>query len=110
MEELLSLVPKAPQWNICWDKIELAMASFVPDMSRTEQNPVYHGEGDVWTHTKLVCQALTEMDDFRQLSEEKQQAVFLGALLHDVGKPRTTRWEDDRWTSPNHAPTGAKMA
>lgn len=110
MEELLSLVPCAPQWNIGWDKIELAMASFVPDMSRTEQNPVYHGEGDVWTHTKLVCQALVEMDDFRRLSREKQQVVFLGALLHDIGKPRTTRWEDNRWTSPNHAPTGAKMA
>ena len=110
MEEVLRLVSQAAKQNICWDRIGAALSSFVISMSRTEQNPVFHAEGDVWTHTKLVCEALVRLDAFRDVSEDRQQALFLAALLHDIGKIPATRWEDGRWTSPNHALTGSKMA
>ena len=110
MEDLLQLVSQEVKQNIDWQGIEAALSSFVIPMSRTEQNPEFHAEGDVWTHTKLVCEALVKLDSFRELSVEKQQTVFLAALLHDIGKIPTTRWEDDKWTSPNHTLVGSKMA
>ena len=110
MEDLLYLVSHATKQNINWNGIEAALSSFVIPMSRTEQNPAFHAEGDVWTHTKMVCENLTKLDAFRVLLEDQQQAVFLAALLHDIGKIPTTRWEDDKWTSPNHTLVGSKMA
>lgn len=108
MNDLLRLA--TGEVNIPWSAIEEELSSFVLPMSRTEQNPVFHAEGDVWTHTKLVCQALVALEDFQSLPGNHRQAVFLAALLHDIGKVPTTRWEDGRWTSPNHALVGAKMA
>ena len=110
MEDLLQLVSQAVKQNIDWYGIGNALSSFVIPMSRTEQNPAFHGEGDVWTHTKMVCEALVQLDSFRGLAREPQQVVFLAALLHDMGKIPTTRWEDGKWTSPNHALVGSKMA
>ena len=107
-EALLKLVPTGPDWTISWDSfVHSPLEPLILDMSRTPQNPKYHGEGDVWTHTKLVCQALVEDPEFRNLPETKREILFLAALLHDAGKPACTRWEDDRWTSPNHGSVGA---
>lgn len=110
MEDLLKLASQAAKENIDWRGIEAALSSFVIPMSRTEQNPVFHAEGDVWTHTKMVCKELVKLDDFLALEEGKRTAVFLAALLHDIGKIPTTRWEDEKWTSPNHTLVGSKMA
>lgn len=110
MEDLLQLISQAAKQNIDWSGIENALSSFVIPMSQTEQNPEFHAEGDVWTHTKMVCETLVKLDAFRNITEDKQQAVFLAALLHDIGKISTTRWEDGKWTSPNHTLAGSKMA
>ena len=110
MEDLLQLVSQAVKEHIDWNGIEAALSSFVIPMSRTEQNPEFHAEGDVWTHTKMVCEELVTLDSFRNLAEDGQKAVFLAALLHDIGKIPATRWEDDQWTSPNHTLVGSKMA
>lgn len=110
MNELLHLIRKAAQQNIDWSGLEEVLLPFVASLSRTEQNPLYHGEGDVWTHTRNVCEALITLDSYQGLSAPQREAVFLAALLHDVGKIPTTRWEDGRWKSPNHALVGSKMA
>ncbi len=111
METLEALVPRAPDWSIPWDKIEATpLGPLFRAMGTTLQNPRYHGEGDVWTHTRLVCTALTELDGFRRESPRGRAILFLSALLHDLGKITCTKWEDDRWTSPNHAPSGSRMA
>ena len=110
MENLLHLVSQAAKENIDWHGIGAALSSFVVPMSRTGQNPVFHAEGDVWIHTKLVCETLVKLDSFRKLSDKKKQAVFLAALLHDIGKIPATRWEDGTWTSPNHSLIGSKLA
>lgn len=109
-EKLLTAVPGEPDWRIDWEAIlATPLTAYIHEMAATQQNPVYHAEGDVWTHTKMVCSALTEMEEFRTLPVTQRQAVFLAALVHDIGKSVTTRWEDDRWTSPNHAPAGAGL-
>ena len=74
------------------------------------QNPVWHGEGDVFTHTKMVCESLLQDSRYYALEKTKKQIVFLATLLHDIGKIPCTKWEDDHWTSPSHTAVGAKMA
>ena len=75
-------------------------------MARTPQNPRWHGEGDVWTHTRLVCQALAGLADFRAMEPAARDALALAALLHDIGKAATTRLEDGAWCRRSMAPWG----
>ena len=110
MEALLTLVTGAAQQNIDWPGIEAALSFFVGRMRRTEQDPQWHGEGDVWTHTRMVCRQLVQLEGFARLEQKQREALFLAALLHDVGKTVTTRWEGDRWCAPTHAPVGARLA
>ena len=109
MASLMQFVAQAVQQNIDWQALPLDMYDFVYLMSRCKQNPVWHGEGDVWTHTQMVCEKLVTLEHFQALSDTEKQAVFLAALLHDIGKISTTRWEDGHWTSPKHTIVGASM-
>lgn len=57
------------------------------------QDPEWHPEGDVWVHTLMVVDgARARIDD---LDPPRQNTVMLGALLHDVGKPAATTFDDD---------------
>ncbi len=110
-EELLSFFPCAPEWRTDWQGLEHSkLRCFSQQMAKTMQNPYWHGEGDVWTHTQMVCSVLAGLSDFRGLSERKRQEVFFAALLHDIGKIPCTRLEDGKWVSPGHSVAGAKMA
>lgn len=79
-------------------------------MRGCRQDPVHHGEGDVWIHTRMVCEALAGLDDWRALRQPERELVFAAALLHDVAKPLCTRTEDGRITSRGHSPRGAMEA
>lgn len=94
MEALLSLLP---------DRLRLAL-------SQTPQDPQWHGEGDVWAHTKAVCAALRETEGLRKADDSTRQALALAALLHDLGKIPCTRLEEGRLVSPGHGRVGAEMA
>jgi len=71
-----------------------------------EQEPDWHPEGDVWTHTLMV------VDKARQLNADLQRpqlsAVMLGAICHDLGKPATTAIIDGRIRSMNHEEAGVE--
>ncbi|CAB3730325.1 AAA family ATPase [Achromobacter kerstersii] len=56
----------------------------------TPQDPRYHGEGDVWTHTMMVVDALLALPQYQTASRADQEVVFLAALLQDVAKHSTT--------------------
>lgn len=105
------LVPGSPSAEIDWDEIDkLFAATCFSEMKTTPQNPVHHGEGDVYTHTQMVCRALAGDPDFHRLNERKKAGLFLAALLHDIGKVRTTKQEDGNWISPRHSETGSRIA
>lgn len=109
MKELIAY-PKAPDYTIDWAQIEKGtFAPFFRNMKNTMQSPVWHAEGDVFTHTKMVCETLVSLPAFRALEERKQREVFLAALLHDVGKIPCTRLEDGEYHSPHHASVGANI-
>ena len=69
-----------------------------------QQEPEWHPEGDVWTHTLLVVDRARAMNE--DLDRPRIIAVMLGALCHDLGKPATTAFIDGRIRSPNHEQAG----
>lgn len=73
------------------------------------QNPDYHGEGDVWNHTGMVCEALKELPEWAVLEDRMKGILFLAACFHDYGKIKCTKMEDGRIISPGHTVTGARM-
>ena len=71
-----------------------------------EQEPEWHPEGDVWTHTLMVVdQARAAIDD---LDRARRITVMLAALCHDLGKPATTAVIDGRIRSLNHEEAGVE--
>ena len=109
-ESLLTLVPKVGEpinWAII---LQSELGETLARLSTIPQNPVWHGEGDVLSHTMLVCEALVSDGEWQALSDRERQILFLAALLHDVGKVVCTRFEDGVWCSPHHALTGAGIA
>ena len=77
-------------------------------MEGVPQDPVFHAEGDVAVHTRMVLEALQGLEGFQALDEQNQAVLIAAALLHDVEKRSTTQMEPDgRITSRGHAKKGA---
>ena len=74
-------------------------------MQQTPQDSKYHGEGDVMTHTQMVLDAL----DVSGLTEQQTAELRIAALMHDIGKVRTTQVAGDDIICPNHSVVGARM-
>jgi putative nucleotidyltransferase with HDIG domain len=80
-------------------------------LQTTRQDPVFHTEGDVWSHTLAAMEALKAMPAWQALDPVDQFITYAAILLHDIGKPATTRADEDgRIRSPGHAAAGAKIA
>lgn len=108
--EFESCVPKRKNETIDWTKLmQTGLQPFFEKMSATLQNPIFHGEGDVGVHTKLVCEKLVEQTEYWQFEDEEKTILFLGALFHDVGKIPTTKLVEGEWTSRRHSIVGATM-
>ena len=106
-KQIAALVPHsahhAVDWAACLEAFpQLELAKTTP------QDPIYHAEGDVWTHTQMVVTELLQDGDYAGLSNEERETVFLAALLHDVAKCSTTQIaDDDRIAQPGHSRRGA---
>lgn len=85
-----------------FDKYPLTM---IKDLREVPQNPKYHPEGNVFTHTMMV---LDEGAKRRSISNNKR--IFMWTLLlHDIGKKDTTKMRKGRLISYDHDKVGAKM-
>lgn len=68
----------------------------------------HHRHKDVYEHTLTVLEQAAELE--HRLGEGPDFLVRFAALLHDIGKPRTRRFQDDGIvTFHHHDVVGAKM-
>ncbi len=107
IQRLKGLVPAPGQ-----DFDAKACREAIPTLSRlaqTPQDPYYHAEGDVWTHTCMVVEALLAQPAYQHATEEQRFVLFFAALLHDISKPDTTviEAETGRIGQPGHSRRGA---
>ena len=77
----------------------------------TLQEPEWHPEGDVFTHTQLCLDALVARPEWAASAPGQRRMLMLAVLAHDFGKPATTERAERRgqlrWISPGHEAAGA---
>ncbi|MBR6470674.1 MAG: CCA tRNA nucleotidyltransferase [Victivallales bacterium] len=106
------------------------LAEILPELTAfhgVEQPPQFHPEGDVWNHQMKLQSLLDETirrcqnasadaprfnaaAELQRASADELRGLVWGALLHDVGKPPTCRFENGRYRFNGHDVVGAKMA
>ena len=92
---------KATSWLSVYP--ELAAIVDVP------QDPQWHPEGDVWTHTLHVCDVAALIARREQLNEDERMVLMFAALCHDLGKATTTQFLDGRWRAHGHCEAGLEL-
>lgn len=111
-EKLLRLA-EHPGDGLEWLRRWGVLARFEPELEALvgcPQDPQHHPEGDVWTHTRLVVDQAAALARREGLNEEEHLRLMLAALLHDLGKPATTRREGLRVTAHGHEGAGVAPA
>lgn len=87
-------------------KFEQSPFSVLVRQMSTPQSPVHHPEGNVWNHTLLVVDWAAALKSY-----SSSPRVFMwAALLHDIGKPNTTKRRQGRITAYDHDRVGADLA
>jgi tRNA nucleotidyltransferase (CCA-adding enzyme) len=79
----------------------------------TPQDPEWHPEGDVFTHTCHCLDALVKLPGWLAGDAESRVVLSLAVLAHDFAKPQTTREEMKggrlRIVSPGHEEAGGPL-
>ncbi len=80
----------------------------------TPQEPEWHPEGDVFTHTQLCLDALVALGEWKASPAPRRRLLMFAVLAHDFGKPATTQRSERRgalrWISPGHESAGGPLA
>ncbi len=80
-------------------------------MKDSPQDPQWHPEGCVLTHTMHCMNAASDIADREQLSDDDRLVLILAVLCHDIGKPVTLAINDEgRYTNHAHAERGVPIA
>lgn len=97
--------------GVDWDGLEKDCEWF-KDMKNISQDKIWHAEGNVQIHTKMVTNALINLEEFKSLSDQFKHIMVTTALMHDIEKRSTTSEEvkDGRLcvVAPRHAQKGEK--
>ncbi len=80
----------------------------------TQQEPEWHPEGDVLTHTCHCLDALAGLPEWAASPPARRRMLSLAVLAHDFGKPATTGRSEKRgslrWVSPGHESAGGPLS
>ncbi|HOV34141.1 MAG TPA: CCA tRNA nucleotidyltransferase, partial [Candidatus Hydrogenedens sp.] len=102
-DELVKILTEGnPKWAFeIMDKVSL-LSQILPEVAElktVQQDPTYHPEGDVLTHTILALQNL----------KNPSISLAMAVLLHDIGKKNTITFATDRIRFPKHEAIGAQI-
>lgn len=75
-------------------------------LKQTEQSKVHHPEGNVWNHVLLVVDEAAKIKD----KSKNPNVLMWAALLHDIGKPSTTKNRKGKITSYDHDKVGDELS
>lgn len=107
--EKLALRAMRPSIGLRWFYELGVVEQLFPELAAlvgVPQEPDWHPEGNVDVHTLMVVDEARKLID--DLPYERQVAVMLGALCHDLGKPPTTKFVDGRIRSRGHDEAGVE--
>ena len=99
-----------------FDECVAYLADYFPllnEFADTEQDNIWHAEGDVAIHTNMVLTELYSLlsSQASHIQGELRQGLVLSALLHDIAKPLTTRRKEilgrERVIATGHEEAGA---
>lgn len=94
-----------------------AWISHFPEIEKLDgvpQDPDWHPEGDVSTHTMHVLNAAAKIAERDQCEGDDRAVLMFAALTHDFAKATTTELREKdgalRWTAYGHEAAGGPMA
>lgn len=95
----------SPNWEI--------FEKTFPDMATSKHSVRWHKEGSPLEHTKLVVNEMIKL--MKTLDEDTPSEDFFillcAAMLHDIGKPSTTYWDEKMqdWCCKSHGEAGERL-
>lgn len=101
-----------PKWDVIENIYEFKR------LSETQQSSIWHKEGNVYEHTKLVCSRMSDVINGKvsfirneELSDEQKTALMAAAVCHDLGKATSTKWDKElqEWKTKNHGAEGERI-
>ena len=92
--------------------VDTGLAEFVlPELPLLQlEEDEHHHHKDVYEHTLTVLEQAMELETSHEPASGPDPVLRLAALLHDIGKPRTRKFEDGgRVSFHHHEVVGARM-
>ncbi len=108
--EKMWLCSRRPSLGLRWIDSTGRLPEVLPELAALKgaaQDPQWHPEGDVWTHTLQVVDAAAGL---RTGDKGRDLMLLWAALLHDVAKPETATVRKGRIRTPGHDRLGAERA
>ena len=90
----------------------LSLYPALNDMVECAQAVSHHPEGTAWDHTLYAVNAMADICADRGIEGEDKAVLIFAALLHDVGKPLTSEYNEEkgRITAYGHDKAGGPIA
>lgn len=109
LPDLKALTPTSERPDFDWTSIE-SLCEELAILKNCKQDRIFHAEGDVATHTRMVLEQLVSGKPWQAMSKDDQFKMFWAAVFHDIGKPSTTEEDaEGRVTSVGHSKLGAAI-
>lgn len=75
-------------------------------LEKTEQDPEWHAEGNVFIHTNMVIDELYKIFEEIELSLDEKYILLMSVIFHDIAKPLVSKWKEvlgvQRLTAKGH--------
>jgi len=100
-EEYKKLLLKANKPSIGFELLDELNALYpeLKALQGVEQDKAYHPEGDVWTHTMMSIDAMSEL---KTGDDKKDIVLLLATLCHDLGKVKASKKIEGKISAIGH--------